>query len=83
MGALKELQKAKTKEDIIKIRLDYPNCLYCDHLSPQTSIRYYCKEKDKSFLFGERIRAKHCQVYSPRKWDLHLPLEVLTRLEEL
>lgn len=73
----------KTKEDVLNYRIKHPNCMYCNYLTQDRYVLYYCKEKQKAFLFGNKIRAKHCPNYSPRTTDLELALETLKRLEEL
>lgn len=73
----------KTKEDILSYRIKHPNCMYCDYLAQDRYILYYCKKKQKTFLFGNRIKARRCLDYCPRINDLDLAIETLKRLEEL
>ena len=45
------------EEKVIQYRTKHPNCLYCQYLSRDRYILYYCQAKQKTFLIGNRIKA--------------------------
>ena len=60
------------KETVMQYRIKHPNCLYCQHLAKDRYILYYCNAKKKSFLLGNRIKAKRCSLYAPQENDLDI-----------
>ena len=67
------------KETVMQYRIKHPNCLYCQHLAKDRYILYYCNAKKKSFLLGNRIKAKKCSLYVPQENDLDIAVPAFER----
>lgn len=71
-----------TEEKVLKYRQKHPNCLYCQYLAPDRYILYFCKAKNKTFLFGNRIKARHCPIYTPQLNDLDFAVKAFNAAVE-
>lgn len=69
----------KLEKQILKERLQRPNCMYCKHLNINTFF-YVCKQTNKKFLFNNIFRAKKCQKYFPKLTDLKLAAQIKKEL---
>lgn len=69
-------------EEVLECRIKRPNCMYCQFINTDRYILYYCNKKQKSFLVGNRYKARRCPYYNPKVDDLELAASVVNQLEE-
>jgi hypothetical protein len=70
------------KEKVIQYRIKHPNCLYCQYLSKDRYILYHCQAKQKTFLVGNRVKARKCPLYTPQVDDLDFAVKAFKEATE-